>query len=204
MLTYYIWLAMPDPSIMCGNCISTDAKLRCGACRVQLYCNKECQVAHWQTHKMRCKIVQTMRAKLKDLPIVIGKIATTGRAIAEFVKQLATKRSLGDVRTVPVVLFSWKDDSPFAELLSNAHAAGEDLPTGLTRRTIKRVPVNSISSTVFTDAEFAANAWVPLIVREKVAAVRALGIERLCMFVLCEEDASWHLKIGILPEKIKD
>lgn len=43
----------------CGNCgknkCDNVALMRCGACHTTLYCDVECQRAHWKTHKPLCK-----------------------------------------------------------------------------------------------------------------------------------------------------
>ena len=39
----------------CGNCKSQDATICCASCKMQYYCTKECQKAHWKTHKLTCK-----------------------------------------------------------------------------------------------------------------------------------------------------
>ncbi len=41
----------------CGNCKAKDAPLRCTQCKSTNYCNKECQQAHWKTHKKTCKML---------------------------------------------------------------------------------------------------------------------------------------------------
>lgn len=48
------------PFKICGACSATLAKdgksigRYCGGCRVAKYCNRECQVAAWRTHRPRC------------------------------------------------------------------------------------------------------------------------------------------------------
>ncbi|KZT65995.1 hypothetical protein DAEQUDRAFT_730758 [Daedalea quercina L-15889] len=37
---------------------------RCGACRVDMYCSKECQKAAWPVHKTRCKINQRVNEQV--------------------------------------------------------------------------------------------------------------------------------------------
>jgi ankyrin repeat protein len=41
----------------CGQCDTTTSERipQCAVCRVVYYCNSECQVAHWQQHKLVCK-----------------------------------------------------------------------------------------------------------------------------------------------------
>jgi SAM-dependent methyltransferase len=46
--------------ISCGNCGKTDEKLsRCARCYLQMYCGKECQIAHWPQHKKVCQKIKT-------------------------------------------------------------------------------------------------------------------------------------------------
>ena len=37
----------------CGNCSSKASKV-CSKCKIVYYCNRECQKAHWKTHKLEC------------------------------------------------------------------------------------------------------------------------------------------------------
>jgi splicing suppressor protein 51 len=47
---------MPDSQARsCASCTKTDAHLLlCSGCRLVSYCNKNCQKAHWKTHKPSC------------------------------------------------------------------------------------------------------------------------------------------------------
>ncbi|KAK8180734.1 hypothetical protein BC567DRAFT_150537, partial [Phyllosticta citribraziliensis] len=39
----------------CGNCSKTSTSLkRCSKCQTERYCNRDCQKAHWKTHKKVC------------------------------------------------------------------------------------------------------------------------------------------------------
>lgn len=38
----------------CNYCAKYGAKSRCGGCRKVFYCSKECQLADWPLHKLRC------------------------------------------------------------------------------------------------------------------------------------------------------
>jgi glutaredoxin-related protein len=41
----------------CAACgIATDGRLKCGACRRAVYCGKQCQKGHWQTHRTGCGV----------------------------------------------------------------------------------------------------------------------------------------------------
>jgi FKBP-type peptidyl-prolyl cis-trans isomerase len=35
---------------------------KCGACKTEFYCNRECQTGHWRVHKKECKKRQTQQA----------------------------------------------------------------------------------------------------------------------------------------------
>ncbi len=40
----------------CGQCMKALTRVqRCGACRVQYYCSRECQRRHWSTHRRICE-----------------------------------------------------------------------------------------------------------------------------------------------------
>eukprot|EP01084_Bolivina_argentea_P112610 200831_1 len=41
----------------CGYCGNTDAKNRCSRCNNMYYCNKQCQVKHWNRHKLKCTLI---------------------------------------------------------------------------------------------------------------------------------------------------
>jgi hypothetical protein len=47
----------------CEQCDTTTSVriLQCGACRVVYYCNRGCQAAHWQQHKLVCKELERKR-----------------------------------------------------------------------------------------------------------------------------------------------
>ena len=40
----------------CSCCLKEiDGSLRCGKCRSAIYCNRSCQLKHWESHKHICK-----------------------------------------------------------------------------------------------------------------------------------------------------
>ncbi len=39
----------------CANCLKSNQSLRCKACKIVWYCDRDCQVAHWKRHKVDCK-----------------------------------------------------------------------------------------------------------------------------------------------------
>jgi len=51
--------SLRDSSNSCQNhpCPNAGTQ-RCGACRVALYCSKECQRESWKSHKLQCKTVK--------------------------------------------------------------------------------------------------------------------------------------------------
>ncbi|CAH2312555.1 zinc finger MYND domain-containing 10 [Pelobates cultripes] len=49
----------------CGSC-GSEAKKRCSRCQSEWYCNRECQVKHWQKHKKVCDVVSESLKKIKE------------------------------------------------------------------------------------------------------------------------------------------
>uniref|UniRef100_A0A8C5PJF8 Zinc finger MYND domain-containing protein 10 n=1 Tax=Leptobrachium leishanense TaxID=445787 RepID=A0A8C5PJF8_9ANUR len=49
----------------CGSCGSEAAK-RCSRCQNEWYCNRECQVKHWQKHKKACDLVSESLKRIKE------------------------------------------------------------------------------------------------------------------------------------------
>ncbi|KAG2099108.1 hypothetical protein BD769DRAFT_1008092 [Suillus cothurnatus] len=50
----------------CNTDVGRDKVKTCGRCRLVRYCSKECQVASWKTHKLRCN--QNLRESLANDP----------------------------------------------------------------------------------------------------------------------------------------
>lgn len=48
--------------VVCGACGVGPAYKICGGCKTVRYCDKTCQVAHWLTHKARCRVLQAEAA----------------------------------------------------------------------------------------------------------------------------------------------
>lgn len=48
----------------CGSCGAEAAK-RCSRCQSEWYCNRQCQVSHWQKHKTTCDLVSESMKKIK-------------------------------------------------------------------------------------------------------------------------------------------
>ncbi|MBX9706219.1 MAG: zinc finger MYND domain-containing protein, partial [Gammaproteobacteria bacterium] len=47
-----------SPKQLCAGC-GKNASLRCGGCHTVSYCSKDCQTAHWPTHRLSCKAKPT-------------------------------------------------------------------------------------------------------------------------------------------------
>ncbi len=44
----------PVENVQCSFCSADKAGLKCSRCLKARYCNRECQVSHWKTHKIAC------------------------------------------------------------------------------------------------------------------------------------------------------
>ena len=42
----------------CGHCGAKDCDLRCSQCKQKYYCNRNCQVKHWEIHSKECKNIE--------------------------------------------------------------------------------------------------------------------------------------------------
>ncbi|OAX37408.1 hypothetical protein K503DRAFT_237719 [Rhizopogon vinicolor AM-OR11-026] len=51
----------------CNTNVGRDKVKTCGRCRLVRYCSKECQVASWKIHKLRCN--PNLREKLAKDPV---------------------------------------------------------------------------------------------------------------------------------------
>ncbi|KAJ7491459.1 hypothetical protein B0H11DRAFT_2009139 [Mycena galericulata] len=58
--------------MVCGNCSKASASQKCGRCKMMTYCNRECQAAHWATHKKHCKVIEMSPQKLQ-LHFTVGR-----------------------------------------------------------------------------------------------------------------------------------
>jgi len=47
-------MASSPVCVQCANHPDAGSLKRCSQCQVALYCGKECQKAHWPTHKLSC------------------------------------------------------------------------------------------------------------------------------------------------------
>ncbi|KAJ7187249.1 hypothetical protein C8R46DRAFT_1059250 [Mycena filopes] len=43
--------------MVCGNCSKRTGSRKCSRCKMMTYCDRDCQAAHWPTHKLHCKVI---------------------------------------------------------------------------------------------------------------------------------------------------
>ncbi|KAK4889777.1 hypothetical protein LTR27_011489 [Elasticomyces elasticus] len=54
--------AATEAPTKCDQCKKTSGpSKRCAKCKTTAYCNRECQAAHWKTHKRECAIIAQIR-----------------------------------------------------------------------------------------------------------------------------------------------
>lgn len=46
--------SLPGTDTSCGKCSAPHARKKCAACRLERYCDRECQRAGWKDHRARC------------------------------------------------------------------------------------------------------------------------------------------------------
>eukprot|EP00483_Globobulimina_turgida_P000264 UN00264 len=51
----------------CHLCNTPDAKSSCGGCKSVFYCNRQCQVKHWNVHKLECKTFRSAKTEEKKV-----------------------------------------------------------------------------------------------------------------------------------------
>ncbi|KDQ58660.1 hypothetical protein JAAARDRAFT_34494 [Jaapia argillacea MUCL 33604] len=66
-------------NLKCWNCGKGQEKLmKCAGCRYAVYCNKDCQRAHWSNHKEACKMEAKLRAagqmQRENPDMIVGSI----------------------------------------------------------------------------------------------------------------------------------
>ncbi|KAJ6608644.1 hypothetical protein B0H10DRAFT_1815351 [Mycena sp. CBHHK59/15] len=64
----------------CANCLITQRThgtrlFLCKSCGVDMYCSKECQVAHWPSHKQQCKYIKKERAIVAEKSKIPSAVA---------------------------------------------------------------------------------------------------------------------------------
>jgi len=84
----------PKEKNVCVAC-GKDARLRCGKCRNVYYCDKECQLANWKSHKLTCVPKQTTTKPNTDIKDTnktgIDKIITANNSRINKLKPLAKR-----------------------------------------------------------------------------------------------------------------
>ena len=73
--------------VACGKC----AKKKCTGCYMTFYCSKECQHAHWKTHKPECGVLTDYKQKPKECDSSIEQAISQGK-ISEDEKDLTKKK----------------------------------------------------------------------------------------------------------------
>jgi hypothetical protein len=78
--------------LMCESCMKSgkdlDGKLlKCSGC-LTLYCSKECQLADWPRHKVRCKAIQQLKQLIQS-----GLSADQSHALEDYNKWMGSRRS---------------------------------------------------------------------------------------------------------------
>ena len=69
--------------VKCMSCQTSkrrDEMSMCSQCKVALYCQRECQLNHWQSHKKQCKALAKERKEKKELTRLQEKVAEEERA----------------------------------------------------------------------------------------------------------------------------
>jgi len=54
---------VPTVNTPCDNCKANPGKATCAACKIKVYCSKECQRADWPAHREQCKRLQPFLKK---------------------------------------------------------------------------------------------------------------------------------------------
>ncbi|KAI1732031.1 MYND finger domain-containing protein [Ditylenchus destructor] len=90
----------------CWYCLDEERKhLRCSACSVAIFCNKECQQLAWKDHKFECKALKKC-TQVPDIEVrLLGRIVVRHKAISSgnakedptFYKDRHSRRNVMDV-----------------------------------------------------------------------------------------------------------
>ena len=84
----------------CESCGKTGENLpRCGKCRLVRYCNKTCQMKHWELHKKTCGKITVISEKTKDFTSCLHegqssslqKCVSCGKTGFEFIRCASSK-----------------------------------------------------------------------------------------------------------------
>ena len=63
MIKFFTYIPKADCVEHCLKCEDSSANQRCTRCKAALYCNADCQKAHWKTHKPDCNRVHATNGK---------------------------------------------------------------------------------------------------------------------------------------------
>ncbi|KAF2177628.1 hypothetical protein K469DRAFT_507433, partial [Zopfia rhizophila CBS 207.26] len=119
----------------CSHC-GRDASLKCGRCKVHVYCNKECQKEDWKTHKAICneirleKVIERAADTLQKIYFAfrektfdncIRKVEDKGTVLVLHDHSKGTTRSGGFFQKVPNHLFKNEVDRKAALTVMNCN-----------------------------------------------------------------------------------
>ena len=98
---------------MCANCQTESSTLsRCSRCDNVHYCNTECQQAHWEQHKIKCKEVAELKKMFE--PIVDGAYQSWKKHNNSALSHFARVLGGADVgkNLVIAILLEYKNENP--------------------------------------------------------------------------------------------
>jgi hypothetical protein len=83
-----------DKRRRCEQCSkTTSAKLqKCAVCRKVYYCNRECQLAHWQQHRLMCSVDDIVDSTIDALKATVRHSAAKKRRHCEQCDKTALER----------------------------------------------------------------------------------------------------------------
>lgn len=85
----------PTLATKCYNCEkpkeACEKLSRCAACSLITYCSKDCQTAHWETHKAFCKAVRKAPAMFRSPPDVYEEFGFRKYAVHVATKEASTE-----------------------------------------------------------------------------------------------------------------
>ena len=91
----------PCRAHLCAQCHKPNATKRCTRCGLAHYCGKECQQAHWGTHKDPCKAgmaayLDAIADQVRKQAELLRRADVAEEVIAELEASLAMARAIGD------------------------------------------------------------------------------------------------------------
>jgi hypothetical protein len=111
----YDFTSQPLNNCGASSCEGADVKQRCGKCRMQSYCNRDCQRAHWKQHKKICSnltaIAGNKNTALEERPatsrdyIYLQAMISSAKSLCPNLASLPVP-SFVDIRAT--LLSSWK------------------------------------------------------------------------------------------------